>query len=178
MFINVYYKFIYVFYGQIVGKLLSLCQNIAMTYTISIVLDKRRIKSNDKYPLKLRVFSRQLKKDKRYPIDIDLSEAEFNEIWINTENKKIRGAKKELELQLKAIETRANEEAKQLTVFTFEKFETRLFRKSSDKNSIKYYFETIIENKIKSFRQLSVNQYTAKNDQREGQYILLIRTEI
>ncbi len=118
-----------------------------MIYTISIVLDKRRLKSNGTYPLKLRVFNRQLKKDKRYPLDIDLSEDEFTEVWKNPDNLKFRGAKKELELKLKGIEARANDEAKQLTVFDFEQFEIKFFRKSSDKNSVKYYFDTIIKNK-------------------------------
>lgn len=118
-----------------------------MIYTISIVLDKRRLKSNGTYPLKLRVFNRQLKKDKRYPLDIDLSEDEYTEVWKNPDNLKFRGAKKELELTLKGIEARANDEAKQLTVFDFEQFEIKFFRKSSDKNSIKYYFDTIIKNK-------------------------------
>ena len=118
-----------------------------MIYTISIVLDKRRLKSNGTYPLKLRVFNRQLKKDKRYPLDIDLSEDEYTEVWKNPDNLKFRGDKKELELTLKGIEARANDEAKQLTVFDFEQFEIKFFRKSSDKNSVKYYFDTIIKNK-------------------------------
>ncbi|PQJ77518.1 tyrosine-type recombinase/integrase [Polaribacter glomeratus] len=119
-----------------------------MIYTISIVLDKRRKKGNGTYPVKLRAFNRQLKKDKRYPLYIDLSEDEYIEVWKNPENKSFRGAKKELEIKLKAIESRANEEAKQMTVFDFDRFENRLFRKSSDKNSVKYYFDTIIKNKM------------------------------
>ena len=118
-----------------------------MIYAISIVLDKRRLKSDGTYPLKLRVFNRQLKKDKRYPLDVDLQEKEFVEVWKNPDNLKFRGAKKELELRLKGIEARANEVAKQLTVFDFEQFETKFFRKSSDKNNLKYYFDTIIKNK-------------------------------
>lgn len=120
-----------------------------MIYTISIVLDKRRIKSNNTFPVKLRVFNRQLKKDKRYPLDIDLSETDFNDIWKNSGNKKLRGRKKDIEIRLKYIEARANEEARQLTTFEFDKFETKFFRKSTDKNSIKYYFDLIISNKTK-----------------------------
>ena len=118
-----------------------------MIYAVSIVLDKRRLKSDGTYPLKLRVFNRQLKKDKRYPLDIGLHEKEFIELWRNPDNLKFRGAKKELELKLKGIEARANEVAKQLTVFDFEQFETKFFRKSSDKNNVKYYFDTVIKNK-------------------------------
>jgi len=118
-----------------------------MTFSITIVLDKRRIKSDGTYPVKLRVFHN--KKDKRYSLNINLSENDFTDIWKNPENKKLRGRKKEIELRLKAIETRANEEANQITVFDFNKFESRFFRKSSDKNKIKYYFTLIEEEKIK-----------------------------
>ena len=90
-----------------------------MKYSISIVLDKRRVKANGKYPVKLRVFNKQLKKDKRYVLDIDLSKDEFETIWINSENKKLRGANKETRLKLQAIETRANKEAEQMTIFDF-----------------------------------------------------------
>lgn len=117
-----------------------------MAFTMSIVLDKRRRKSDGTYPVKLRVFHH--KKDKRYSLNINLSENDFIDIWKNPKNKKFRGKKKEFELRLKAIETRANDEARQLTVFDFDKFETRLFRKSSDQNNVKYYFDLIIEEKI------------------------------
>lgn len=116
-----------------------------MSYNISIVLDKRRKKENGTYPVKLRVFNKTTKKDKRYVLDIDLTEAEFKIIWINPENKPLRGKNKETRLKLQAIETRANNEAKQLTVFDFAKFETKLFRKSSDKNNVKYHFDLVIQ---------------------------------
>ena len=81
--------------------------------------------------------------------DIDLSENEFETIWTNPKNKSLRGENREIELKLKSIETRANKVASEMTVFDFSDFEIKFFRKSSDKNSIKYYFDTIIENKIK-----------------------------
>lgn len=116
-----------------------------MSYNISIVLDKRRKKENGTYPVKLRVFNKISKKDKRYVLDIDLTKDKFETIWINPENKPLRGTNKETRLKLQAIETRANNEAKQLTVFDFSKFETKLFRKSSDKNNVKYHFDLVIQ---------------------------------
>jgi site-specific recombinase XerD len=121
-----------------------------MDYSISIVLDKRRIKSGGKYPVKLRVFNSVLKKDKRYLLDIDLTDKEFEDIWVNSENKNLRGKNKEIRLKLQAIENRANEEAKQMTVFDFVKFETKLFRKSSDKNNVQYHFNLVIQKNIKN----------------------------
>lgn len=121
-----------------------------MNFIISIVLDKRRAKSSGKFPVKLRVFNKVLKKDKRYPLDIDLNEDEFELIWINPENKALRGTNKEMRLKLQAIETRANKEAQQMNIFGFEKFETKLFRKSSHKNNVQYHFNLIINKNIQN----------------------------
>jgi site-specific recombinase XerD len=121
-----------------------------MSYSISIVLDKRREKENGTYPVKLRVFNKVLKKDKRYTLDIDLTINEFETIWINSDNKSLRGSNKEMRLKLQAIETRANNEAKEMTVFDFAKFETKLFRKSSDKNNVQYYFNLAIQKHLKN----------------------------
>lgn len=121
-----------------------------MEITISIVLDKRRAKENNTYPVKLRVFNKVLKKDKRYSLDIDLTIKEFETIWINPENKNLRGSNNEKRLTLQAIETRANDEAKQITVFDFDKFESKFFRKSTDKNNVKYYFDLAVEKNLKN----------------------------
>jgi site-specific recombinase XerD len=121
-----------------------------MSYRISIVLDKRRAKDNGKFPVKLRVFSKALKKDKRYSLDIDLTPKEFETIWINADNKNLRGTNNDIRLNLLNIETRANKEAKEMTVFDFAKFETKLFRKSSDKNNVKYYFDLAIQRNLKN----------------------------
>ena len=120
-----------------------------MAYSISIVLDRRREKEDGTYPVKLRVFNKVLKKDKRYPLDIDLTAKEFETIWVNAENKNLRGSNKKTRLKLQAIETRANKEAEQMTVFEFDKFEAKLFRKSSDKNNIKYHFDLVIQRNLK-----------------------------
>ncbi|WP_158409019.1 tyrosine-type recombinase/integrase [Formosa agariphila] len=79
-----------------------------------------------------------------------MTEKEFDTIWTNTNDTKLRGTNKEARLKLQAIETRANDEAKQMTVFDFGKFETKLFRRSSDKNNVKYHFDTIIQKNIKN----------------------------
>lgn len=120
-----------------------------MNCNISIFLDTRRGKENKTYPLKLRVYNKFNKKVKLYSLNIDLTEEEYKSVWLNPTNKSLRGKNKELRLKLQAIETRANEEAEQMTVFDFAKFETKLFRKSSDKNSVKYHFEKAIIEKLK-----------------------------
>lgn len=118
------------------------------TSKISIRLDNRRKKDSGKYPIKLRVYGKVSKKEKWYSLGIDLKEKEFVNIWINPENKNLRGENKELNLKLKAIELRANDVAKEMTVFDFVTFEKKLFRKSTDKNKVYYHFNLIIKNNI------------------------------
>ncbi|HEY9222336.1 MAG TPA: site-specific integrase [Lutibacter sp.] len=117
-----------------------------MSYNISIRLDTRRIKDNGKYPIKLRVYNKEI--EKWYSLNMHLTIKEFDTIWINSENKKLRGANNEIRLKLQAIENRANKEAEQMTVFDFGKFEMKLFRKSSDKNNIQYHFNLVIDKNI------------------------------
>ncbi|MBU2921489.1 site-specific integrase [Winogradskyella psychrotolerans] len=119
-------------------------------YLISIKLDNRRKKQSGKYPVKLRVYGKNTQKEKWYSLGIDLTEKEFTNIWLDSKNKKLRGNNKEIRLKLQLIESRANEEAKKLITFDFNRFETKLFRKSSDRNSIKYYFDKIITDKTKN----------------------------
>jgi site-specific recombinase XerD len=121
-----------------------------MNYNISITLDERRKKDNGKYPVKLRVYNKFNKKVKRYSIDVDLTTKEFETIWVNPGNKNLRGLNNEMRLKLIAIETRANDEAKAMTIFDFQKFETKLFRKSSDKNNVQYHFNLIIDKNNKN----------------------------
>ncbi len=118
-------------------------------HTISIVLDLRREKGKGLYPVKLRVYSKTIKRAKLYATDIDLSENGFKAIWTNGNSKNLRGKNRDIRLFLNNFEQRANEEAEQLTVFSFEKFEKKLFRRSSDANNIIYHFEKEIEKNIK-----------------------------
>ncbi len=121
-----------------------------MNVRISIVLDKRRAKENGKFPVKLRVFNKILKKDKRYPLDIDLTKDEFQTIWIDGNSKNLRGTNKEIHKMLYAIDERADKEAKAMPVFDFSKFEMKLFRKSTDKNNVQYHFNLAIDKNIKN----------------------------
>ena len=122
-----------------------------MSYIISIYHEKRRAKESGKFPVKLRVYNKQnsIKKVRYFSLGIDLTEKEFETIWTNPENKSLRGANNEMRLKLQAFETRANDEAKEMTVFDFAKFETKFFRKSSDKNNVKYHFKNAIQKNLK-----------------------------
>jgi site-specific recombinase XerD len=131
-----------------------LCKKNKMNVAISIVIDRRgKTRAEDKgkkCPVKLRVFDSFLKKDKRYSIGVDLTPKEFETIWINPENKSLRGANKETLLTLQKFVIRAEDEAKLITVFDFTTFEKKFFRKSTDKNNVKYYFDLAIEKNLKN----------------------------
>ena len=123
-----------------------------MAYNISIYHETRRAKENGKFSIKIRVYNKSdnIKQVRFFTTGIDLTEKEFETIWLNPENKKLRGKNKELELKLKAIEKRANDEAKAMSIFDFSKFESKLFRKSSDKNNVKHHFNLAIDKHTKN----------------------------
>ncbi|AUC82257.1 integrase [Lacinutrix sp. Bg11-31] len=128
-----------------------ICRNYyAMSYNISIRLDTRRKKDSGMYPIKLRVYGKATQKEKWYNLDIDLTEVEYEEIWLNPKNKNLRGKNKDLRLKLQAIENRANDEAESMDAFDFKKFEFKLFRKTSDKNNVHYHFNLAVEKNIKN----------------------------
>src|ERR1700744_4039762 len=104
-----------------------------MEYITSIILDTRRTKGKDLYPVKLRVYSTQLQLKKLYSTKYDLSKKDFASIW---QTEKPRKEYKELRNELQAIETRANEVCKTLTSFSFVQFEKRYLRNSGDGSNI------------------------------------------
>ncbi len=121
-------------------------------YYISIVLDKRREKKNKKYPVKLRVFTPNPRKQILYPTKFEFSESEFNTI---STAKKLSHEHKEVRLLLRAIEAKAEQAAGKLKKnFSFEAFEKELFNDKAKgaKDVCHYYQEAIV--KYKKNRQI------------------------
>ena len=123
-----------------------------MSFIISIYHETRRIKENGKFSVKLRVYNKlnNVKKVRYFTTGIDLTTDEFETIWTNGNISSLRGANREMHKKLITIQERANNEAKEMTVFDFAKFETKLFRKSSDKNNVQYHFNLAINDKMKN----------------------------
>lgn len=114
-------------------------------YSISISLDKRRAKANGKFPLRLRVFVSNPRKQKLYPTTFDFTEKEFKSIWETT---KPRKEHKDVKLRLQAIENKANEVASKIVPFNFSQFEKKLYRKKGDGVKVScHYKEKISEYK-------------------------------
>jgi site-specific recombinase XerD len=118
------------------------------SHNISVVLDQRREKGNGKFPVKLRVYSKNLKRAKLYNTDVDLSQSEFDVIWTNSNSNNVRGKNRDVRTYLLKFETKANDEAEKLGLFSFEGFENKLFRKSSDANNIIYHYSKLIQENI------------------------------
>ncbi len=112
---------------------------------ISIVLDKRRIKGNGKYPVKLRLFSSTPRKQKLYSTIFDFTETEFASIWETT---KPRNEHKEERQKLAALELAANSTVNGLRQFSFEAFEAAFFNRSAnDYSNVFTLFAEVIQQK-------------------------------
>ena len=113
---------------------------------ISIYLDTRRKKRNDKYPVKVRVFTPEPRMQKLYPTKFEFTKSEFQSIWETT---KPRHEHQEMRLSLSTIEKQATDAADKLSPFSFEKFEEIFLNniKSSDKDVVFLYRQAIAEYK-------------------------------
>jgi integrase len=104
-------------------------------------LDKRREKKNGKFPLKIMVYSPITQSNKRYNTIFELTEKEFESVWISS---KPRNEFKDLRRKIQAIEDMANDIVSSLNQFTFEEFEKRFFRKAGDSENVFYHYFEII----------------------------------
>ncbi|MHA7056810.1 tyrosine-type recombinase/integrase [Aquimarina sp. M1] len=129
---------------------------MTMEYSISIYLDKRRAKTNGKYPVRLRVFTPNPRKQKLYPTVFDFTEKEFESIWVDKSSKKGYG---ETRLQIQTVENKANKVASEITPFTFSQFEKKLFRKKNEGIKVGYHYKQIISEYTKQNRISTANSY-------------------
>lgn len=113
---------------------------------VSITLDKRRLKKNGKFPVKLQVFQPQPRKQKLYSTVFDMTEKEFQSIW---ETRRPREEFKQTRKKLEAIETKATKTIDSLDSFSFESFEEKLFNHSnSDYKNAFFIFDEVEKQKL------------------------------
>lgn len=111
-------------------------------YSISIVLDKRRIKQDGTYSVKLRVFTPYPRKQKLYPL-MNLTESDFENTW---ETQKPKKDFQDNRIKLQEYETKANKTANQLSDFNFEDFEKLMFKSIGiTTKDVYFYFDRAIE---------------------------------
>lgn len=125
------------------------------SYSISVYLDKRRLKQNGKFPLKLGVFTSNPRKRKLYPTQLEYSENEFKSIW-ETNKPKSKNLKDE-RLKIESIKTKADEVAKSIKPFRFDRFEKLLYRKPNAGINLEYLFDEKIKNLDKK-NQISTSE--------------------
>lgn len=109
--------------------------------TVNLFLDKRTLKANGKYPVKLTIY--YLEDKKRYGTGIDMDE----EAWNKINAPKLKDAAlKEAKLRLDAIVQKASKIIKHLEMFSFPDFEDHFFGKKElrAKNSFITLFKAYI----------------------------------
>jgi integrase/recombinase XerD len=118
-----------------------------------IVLDTRRLKSTELYPVKLRVtFNR---KQKYYPVNHDLTKTEFTSLM----SPSVKGKMKELRLKVDAIEQKAVKIIDKLDVFTFNRFESKFLQANKAADDIFPFFDEYRESLKKQDRIKSAEAY-------------------
>ena len=111
-------------------------------FIISLVLDKRRIKKDGTFPVKLRVFMPETKKQKLYSTIFNFSEKEFKAIW---QNLKVKSEYKELNKKFNALVVKAENVADSLNTFTFQDFERLMYGSTGTAQNVNFYFQKIID---------------------------------
>lgn len=113
--------------------------------TVSLVLDRRRIRTNGKYPVRLRLYLPSIQRKKLYTTIFEFTEKDFASIWETT---KPRNEFKELRKMLFALEKSANDTIDSLKQYSFEDFESKFYGKTNTgyKNVISV-FERIVKEK-------------------------------
>ena len=109
--------------------------------TAKIVLDKRRIKQDGKYPLKLRIT--YLREYKDYIIAIDLSIEDYERI---TTSKKLPDLLRETKNRIQIEEGKANQVIRDLPEFTFKMFKAHYYGNIPKSTSGDIY--TLMENYV------------------------------
>ncbi len=112
-------------------------------YFISVYLDTRRKLKNNKYPVRLRVFTPLPRKQKLFPTIFEFKKREFKSIW---ETEKPQNSNKEKRREIQSIIDKAEDVAKTISPFSFYEFERKLYLKSGDAENVFTYYNENIKN--------------------------------
>jgi site-specific recombinase XerD len=135
-----------------------------MSIKVSLYLDNRRAKLNNKFPLKLRLYNSKTGKEKLLRTGHDLTEEEFNQGYLNQKaksqkSKLLKIQKEDISKRLTFLTVKAETIIKNLSVFNFEDFEIRFFNKSS-KRDVSDYYEKYINKLNNEGRVRTAENYT------------------
>ena len=107
--------------------------------TISLFLDTRRALKNDIFPVKLRVY---YGKAKLYDTGTSLTKEEFEQSYMQPNP---RGRFRQLQADLKSVESSAISVVKELRKFSFEQFERKLFTSKFNISNVIDHYESYID---------------------------------
>lgn len=119
---------------------------------VNLILDTRRKKQNGKYPVKIRVYSGQLKKVRLYTTDFDLTEETFQRIIFPEPGQRLKKVESEAKEHLEELVRLYREKVKSLNFFTFELFESSLIVKSDEFNNIFFHYQKYLAEMKKAGR--------------------------
>jgi len=111
-------------------------------YSISIYFDKRRIKENGNYPIRLQVYTSNPKNRKRYATKIEATEEEYEGAFGSS---KVRKQYKWLKVTVDALTSKAEKIAKDLDPFTFDQFEKKMFRMIGQGCKVEFQYNEVID---------------------------------
>lgn len=126
---------------------------------ISFFLDKRRKKSNGKFPLKIRVFQTHPRNQKLLPTKYDFSEVEYDSIFFPKKEDKTNKETSKLRLELELILKKANDVADSIIPFDFKKFENKLYIKRSQEANVFYQYDLFIKMLVEENRVKTASNY-------------------
>ena len=90
------------------------------TLSVTLYLDKRRVKQNGKYPVKLSIYSQQVNQKKLFSTEYEFTESEFNAIYINS---KVPPNYQKLSNDMHTLKKTMLDLAESIQPFSFERFE-------------------------------------------------------
>lgn len=130
----------------------------------SIYHDTRRGKSNNLYPLKLRVYYKE--ETRLYPFErflktypdlvTEMTEEDYNNSYLAP---KPRGELKKLSINISKILTDATKITDELKDFDFDKFENKIFRETHSSNDVFYFYNLKIQELKKEERVNTASNY-------------------
>jgi len=125
-----------------------------MSANITLYLDTRREKSNNKYPVKLRVYFNNI--TKHYKTGIDATKDEFFNAY---QSQKPRKEFRDLKIKLQGVESSAQNTASKLDPFTFERFERNIYGSTCDSRNVYAYYDRYIAHLKSEGRESTASNY-------------------
>ncbi|MDZ4707533.1 MAG: site-specific integrase [Saprospiraceae bacterium] len=116
--------------------------------SVTLVLDERRSKKNGTYPVKLCICHKPTRKAKYYSTIFSFTPGEFESIWLTLKPRIIYHSVKD---KMKALVDKAEKDLEDLTPFSFEAYDKKLYRSSNDSTNVFWHYNE----KIQEFKRFN-----------------------